>query len=127
MAWTPPGAGQLRQRAIFLRRPVQHRAGQSGDGDGAGNFEGELVELCRRDVRLSPRMGGEEVIAGRLQGVDSWELVVRACSKTRTLGAGDVVRDARDERQEFNIRSALSLDAQGRWIVMALERGVAVG
>lgn len=127
MAWTPPGAGQLRQRAIFLRRPVQDRGGQSGDGDGAGNFEGELVELCRRDVRLSPRMGGEEVIAGRLQGVDSWELVVRACSKTRTLGAGDVVRDARDERQEFNIRSALSLDAQGRWIVMALERGVAVG
>lgn len=125
MAWTPPGPGALKQRVDFLRRPLLDHGGETGPGDGAGNYEGAFILVCSRSVKMGPKTGGQEIIAGRLQGVDSWELVVRSCVATRTLLPGDMVRDARDTRQTFIIRSALDLGGRGRWIVMALERGVA--
>jgi hypothetical protein len=125
MAWTPPGAGELRHRVKFYRRPSLDEAGEAGDG--AGNFARDLTPLCTRDVQLLPLRGGEEVIAGRSQGVDVWTLVVRSCSMTRRLRTDDVAEDERGSLGKFNIRSSLDLEGRGDWLVMTLERGKAVG
>lgn len=129
MAWKPPGAGALRHSVQFLRRPLADRAGETGDGDGAGNYDGApIVLIDQRACQLLPMRGGEEVIAGRAQGVDLWTLVVRRCAETDMITAGDIVQDRRDTRGLFNIKGhPLDLEGRGRWLVMTLERGKAVG
>lgn len=132
MAWTPPDPGELRHAVRFERRPIADQAGEAGDGDGAGNYEGDRAILIdKRSVRLLPLRGGEQVQAGRLTGVDAWELVVRSCSATRLVTPGDIAVNLRAGviavGTEFNIRSSLDLEGKGRWLVMTLERGVAGG
>jgi hypothetical protein len=49
-----------------------------GAGDGYGNSDGDWLPLiARRSAKLTPRSGGEQVVAERLQGVSSWDLWVR--------------------------------------------------
>jgi hypothetical protein len=110
-----------RDRVIFQRRPVD-----GGEGDGAGNFEGDWTPMFGpRRVELTPRKGGEEVVAGRLQGVSAWDLWVLKDRQTSTVDAGDRVVDARNPKRIFNIRFAEPLTGDGQWILMQLEAGVA--
>lgn len=130
--WKPPDPGELRHAVRFERRPIADQGGEDGDGDGAGNYEGERsILIGQRSVRLLPLRGGEQVQAGRLTGIDAWELVVRSCSQTRLITPGDIAVNLRPGviavSTEFNIRSSLDLEGRGRWLVMTLERGVAVG
>lgn len=119
MAWTPPGAGELRQKVKFQRAAAQGNVGgvvQTDFADIAGSA---------RECRLLPLRGGEQVQAARLEGVSAWELVLRADSMVRALTADDRAVNARDAAQIFAIRSILDLDGTDAWRVITLELNVA--
>jgi head-tail adaptor len=115
---TPP-VGDLRERVIFQRRETV--------ADGYGNTEGDWVELGRRAARLRPTRGGEQIIAGRAQGVSLWDLWVRCDSLTRAVTTDDRVADALDPARVFNIRFAEDMDGKRQWILLQLEKGAADG
>ncbi|HAD84252.1 MAG TPA: head-tail adaptor protein [Brevundimonas sp.] len=115
----PKGAGDLRQRVKFQRRPI------AGD-DGYGNPEGDFVDLgIARAASLAPTRGGEDVQAGRVAGKASWDCWVRQDSGTRQIMTSDRVVDARDGTRVFNIRFIGDMDGDGVWLLMQLESGVA--
>lgn len=116
MAWSAPGAGELRARVRFERR-------------GAGENVGGVVKrawatlIPTRAARLLPLQGGERVQGDRLAGISAWELTIRRTAETAELTTDDRVVDARDDRKAFAIRAILDLEARGRWIVLTLELG----
>lgn len=113
-----PSAGSLKDRVVFQRRT------QDGEGDGAGNFEGGWTAMFNsRRVELAPRLGGESVVAARLQGVVAYDLWVRLDRQTKTVNPGDRAVDARDATRIFNIRFADDIDGDGQWILMQVEQG----
>ena len=83
----PKGAGDLRHRVKFQRRPID------GD-DGYGNPEGDFADLgIERSASLTPTRGGEDVQAGRVAGKASWDCWVRNDSGTRRITTGDRALD----------------------------------
>lgn len=121
MAWSPPGAGELRASVRFERRgPQANVGGVVVDGAWA-------VLIDRRSARLLPVRGGEQVQADRLSGVAAFELVVRSDSATRGVTTADRVVDRRDPTRVFDIRFAEDLEGRGRWIVLQLEKGTGDG
>lgn len=116
-----PGPGELRDRVRFERRAEQP--------DGYGNTEADWAEILpgksERYVRLLPTRGGEQVIAGRLQGVRAFDLSVSADSLTRQVGPGDRVVNVRTG-EALNVRWAADLDGRNTWMLMQVEAGVAV-
>lgn len=113
----PKGAGDLRHKVKFQRRPV-------GDDDGYGNPEGGFVDLgIVRSASLTPTRGGEDVQAGRVAGKASWDCWVRNDSGTRQITTGDRVVDARDPSRAFNIRFIGDMDGDRTWLLMQLESG----
>lgn len=120
MAWSPPGAGQLRHKVKFQRR-------------GPGSNDGGVVKYdwlsfgSPRKCRLLPVQGRETVQADRLAGVSAWELTLRQDSTTRALTTDDRVLDARAAGKPFAIRSILDLEGRGRWLVLTLEAGAEDG
>lgn len=120
MAWTPPGAGQLRDAVRFERKLGASNVGGVVKGDWA-------VLIERRSVLLLPERGGEAVTAARLAGQSVWTLVCRLDSATKLITADDRAVDVRDPTRVFDIRSSLDLEGRGRWLVMTLEQGVGDG
>ena len=82
MAWTFPHSGELRNRVRFDREAV------SGNVGGVEQSAWASLIDCR-SVKLDPTRGGDEVIAGRLEGKASYSLWVRSDSATRGLKVGD--------------------------------------
>jgi len=116
MAWSPPAAGELRDRVRFDRR--------GSGGNSGGVVKSDFAPLiASRRARLLPVRGGEEVIADRVAGVSGWELVIRFDSATSKLAADDRVVDLRDESRVFDIRFVEDLEGRRRWLVLQLERG----
>jgi head-tail adaptor len=114
----PLGAGELRQRVTFER--LQQVP------DGAGGNVGDWTALIQsRSARLTPTRGGEQVIAGRLQGVSAWDLWVVYDSETAGITTTDRVVDARNPARIFAIRFIADMDGARRWLLMQLELGVA--
>lgn len=115
----PKGAGDLRHRVKFQRRP------KTG-GDGYGNREGAFADLgIERAASLTPMRGGEDVQAGRVTGRASWDCWVRSDSATRSITTSDRVVDARDPNRVFDIRFIGDMDGDRTWLLMQLESGVA--
>src|SRR5688572_5318326 len=71
-------AGELRERIAFDRRALI--------SDGYGNEQGDWEEQFIRWGRLRPRLGGEQVMAARLQGVQPYTIKVWFDNKTRQIG-----------------------------------------
>lgn len=116
-----PSARDLRQKVTFQRRqPLP-------DGDGAGNFEGDFVDLFSRFAKLTPTTSraGEAVIAGRLQGTAIYDLWLRSDSGARSVTLEDRVFDAGAPERLFNVRWIGDLDGRGQWLLMQLEIGSA--
>lgn len=121
MAWSPPGAGQLRRRVEF-----QRRGPQGNDGGVVTGGAWATLDRSRRG-RLLPIQGREQVQADRLAGISAWELTVRADDLTRSITTDDRVVNARDLNQVFAIRTKLDLEGRGRWFVLTLEAGTEDG
>lgn len=101
-------------------------AWSADDGDGAGNYErGWRTLIESRSARIADTRGGEEVRAGRLAGVGSFDIWLRADVETKKITAGDRVIDARDGARIFNIRWVGSLDSKGRFLLLQCQAGVA--
>lgn len=117
----PKGAGDLRQKVSFQRRPTTD--------DGYGNVDGDWADLdIERWASLTPTKGGESVQAGRLAGAASWDLWVRNDSGTRTVATGDRVVDERDPTRTFNIVfGPADMAGDGKWLLLQLQSGVADG
>ncbi|MFZ0267767.1 phage head completion protein [Caulobacter sp.] len=117
MAWTPPSAGELRQRVRFEARAQTA-------GDGYGNTEGDWeVIVSDRRVRLLPVRGGEAVQADRLAGLSAWTLDVPADTLVRTVAPQMRVVDCRDPTRTWDVKSVLDLEGRDRWRTMTLEMG----
>jgi head-tail adaptor len=94
-----PSAGALRHRLIF-----EFRAPLPG-GDGAGNFEGEWTESFRCWAAMTPKFGGEAVIAARLQGRQTWLVTVRQSNTSAQVTPDWRIRNERNQAQVFAIHT----------------------
>lgn len=117
-------AGDLRARVGFYALVEQD--------DGKGNTVSGFAAVPAFDpvaANIRPRLGGEDVLAGRLTGKNLVNITVRQSAQTRRVGED---WKARDERAgvDYNIRSIVDPHEgtanAGRWIEMLAERGVAV-
>lgn len=98
----------------------------SDDGDGAGNYEtGWLSLIASRRACIEATSGSEQVIAGRLEGVEAFDIWLRRDVETQKIRPGDRVVDARDESRIFNIRWAGSIDQHRQFILLQCQAGVA--
>jgi hypothetical protein len=115
----PKGAGDVRHKIKFQRRPLT-------GGDGFGNPEGAFKDLgIERRASLTPTRGGEDVQAGRVTGKALWDCWVRSDSGTRSITTADRAVDARDPTRVFDIRFIGDMDGDRTWLLMQLESGVA--
>jgi len=67
-------------------------------------------------------MGGEEVTAARLQGIQPVTIRVRSCATARTIGPQDRAVDVR-RGIRYNIRSVSNPDERDIWIEMMCDAG----
>ena len=108
-------AGLMRHRVAFERR-------SSTEGDGAGNYGGDWVEFYRCAARITPKMGGEEVTAARLQGTQPVIIRVYSCTAARLITSQDRAHDVRGDIF-YNIKSISNPDERNIWLEMMCEAG----
>jgi head-tail adaptor len=114
-------AGNLRQKIRFeqLGAPVS---------DGAGNQIKPWETLCERYAEVKgvavTNASAESIIQGRLTGTAFMTIVVRHDAKTIQISPDDRAVSVSDG-VVFNIRSALDLDGDKRWITIDAQKGVA--
>jgi head-tail adaptor len=114
-------AGNLRQKIRFeqLGAPVS---------DGAGNQIKPWETLCERYAEVKgvavTNASAESIIQGRLTGTAFMTIVVRHDAKTIQISPDDRAVSVSDG-VIFNIRSALDLDGDKRWITIDAQKGVA--
>jgi SPP1 family predicted phage head-tail adaptor len=107
-------AGRLRERIRFDRREV--------DVDGLGN-PGDWQPLCGPfSARLRPINGKEVVLAGKLAGVQPYEIVVRFCVATAAVTPADRAVDVRTGRT-FNITAVQDPTERRQWLSMLVKAG----
>lgn len=120
---TSKGAGQLRERVTFQRRDETP--------DAYGNpIAGDWTDQFSEPARLTPRLGGEEVIAARMTGVQPYILTVRSSARTRGLTPAWRAYDARkgmgdtgEPVREFQILSIANVDEKGQYIDLLVREG----
>jgi head-tail adaptor len=81
-------------------------------------------------ARVQARLGGEEVVASRLAGVQPLILTVRSSSQTRQVTSGWRAYDARaginadgEPKRLFNIRSSANVDERNAFIDFLVSEG----
>lgn len=111
-----PSAGELRDSIRFERRGSQGNVGGVVKVDWV-----TIVDRC--PAKLLPTRGREEIVAGRLTGVSSWDCWVRSNSQTRQVRTGDRAVDRRDPSRVFNVRFIGDMDGRRTWLLMQLELG----
>ena len=91
--------------------------------DGSGNFYGEWVDRATIPARIQSLKGSEQVLAGRLSGVQPIVITIRnggaAAAVTTEWRAINHRTDV-----EHNIRSIIRSE-RGDWIDLLVEAGVA--
>jgi head-tail adaptor len=120
---TVKGAGDLRERVTFQRR------GELSDGFG-NEVTGDWADQFTVAARVQARLGGEEVVASRLAGVQPLILTVRSSSQTRQVTSGWRAYDARaginadgEPKRLFNIRSSANVDERNAFIDFLVSEG----
>lgn len=114
-------AGDLRDRAGFYQRALT--------SDGYGNTEGAFPDDPEFTVaaNIKPRLGGEQVLAARLQGTHLANITVRTSARTRQVKTDWRVKNERTG-EVYNIRSIIdpeqATSKRGRFIEMLVEKGV---
>lgn len=118
-------AGELRHRVGFYQRLSNDASPDYGNPEAA--FPATATLTCA--AAITPRLGGESVLAQRQAGTNLVNITVR---KSVLTAAIDVSWKARDERKgiDYNIRSIIdpfqATAQQGRFLEMLCERGVAI-
>ncbi len=115
--------------ATRRRESVIFQARVRGAGDGAGNSEAAwdvVNQLGPFSARLRPINGREEVLAGKLQGVQPFELNVRFCAATAGVTTAHRVLDARTQ-QPYRITAIQNPDERNQELSMLLVRGKGEG
>lgn len=114
-------AGQLRNKVRFERRGVP-------TNDGAGNEMASWDTLIERAAQIKAvpvtNASAEAVIQGRLSGTAFMTITVRYDAQTKTITPDDRAVNV-ETGDVYNVRSALDLDGDKRWITMDCEKGVA--
>lgn len=109
---TPRRHGALNQTVLLQRR------GNSDDGwgntvPGGGDFE----TVVKVDASLTPRTGGEEVTAARLNGRQPYIVRVRNMARTREITISWQLVDARNPGRVFAVTSPpADPDGKGQWL-----------
>ena len=109
----------MRERIAFDKR--------SASADGFGNTKGEWVEQFAVRARRLPLTGGEDVMAGRLAGKQSFVLQIRSSSVTRAIDTAWRARDTRGHGAVYNIRTITNRDERSEYLDLLVEQGVADG
>lgn len=109
-------AGKLRERVTFSQRAVT--------SDGYGNASGDWADEFTVSARIRPRLGGEEVMASRLQGRNLATITVRYSTDTAEITTDWRAVDARTG-DIWNIRSIENPDERKRYLDLLCEKGVA--
>lgn len=112
-----PKAPELRAKVRFERR--------SGKGNVGGVVKSEWTALgIERSARVTPRLGGEGVLAARLTATQPVEITVRYDSQTRTITPDHRVVDTRDATRVWAIKSIADVESgRDRWLNMLCEAG----
>ncbi len=116
MARYKPEANALRARVAFYAR--------SAVDDGYGNkVSGDFEEQFSVRAELRALRGSEAVIAGRLEGRNTFGVYVRSSINTRRIVTDWQMRDAR----RGTIYAIRTVDAvtDPRWVFITVESGVA--
>lgn len=94
-------------------------------GDGAGNVLGDWFPRGAFWAEIRDLRGGEDVLAGRLQGRSTVLVILRANAATRTIAPDDRLIDLATNRT-LNVRHATPPDHRA-FITLLCESGVADG
>ena len=119
---TVMSAGELRQRVAFQRRREAVGTDEASDIYGNALAEWEAVFECR--ARLQPRLGGEEIVASRLQGKQPYILTIRSSKASREVTPAWRVYDARagmmpdgkTPKRAFDIKSVSNVDERNQFL-----------
>lgn len=109
-------AGSLRAR-VHCQKRVEI-------DDGYGNTVGEWQTQFTIATAFIPKNGGEQVLAGRLQGVQAYIVTIRQSDQSRRITPEWRLLDAHDGR-EFNIRSLADPTGRRKWFELLVQHGVA--
>lgn len=116
---TEPAIGELREKIGFYI--------QVEEDDGYGNTTSGWKATPEFIVSAAvvPKLGGETVMAGRLQGHNLVNVHIRSSEQTREIGTD---WKAKNERSgvEYNIRSVINPDKRDRFLELLCESGVAI-
>ena len=106
--------GDLRHRLTFQARPIQ-------SGDEYGTYEGDFEDEFTVWAAVKPKLGGEDVLAGRLQGRNLVNITIRYSDQ-----AAQITTDWRAVQgtKIYNIRSIIDPDDRRMWLELLCEKGV---
>lgn len=108
-------AGKLRERIAFEQRVETD--------DGYGNVLGSWEVQTTVAAQVTPRMGGEPVIAARLQGIQPVTIRVRSSAATRAIAAGWRARDTRSGVVYAIVSPGANVDQKDRFLDFLAEQG----
>jgi SPP1 family predicted phage head-tail adaptor len=94
-------ASKYRHRVAFEQRAVT--------SDGHGNIEGDFAPEFQVSARIRPRLGGESVIAARLQGTSVVNVFVRYSQQTAQVTTEWRARNVKTG-EIYNIKSIIEDD-----------------
>lgn len=119
MTW----AGQLRERVRF--EPLIVADGGDGNAESTWNSANPIATV---DAAIKPIRGKEEVLAGKLSGVQPYEIVIRSWSATRLIKTSDRAVIARVSAvfqvgQSFDITAIEDPDGSGSWLSILCTSG----
>lgn len=115
-----PGAGDLRHRVL-----CQSKGPATDEFDNPVPTGGEWQTRFSVRCGMVPRHGGEQVLAGRLAGVQTYVVTMRSGNDTRQITPGWRLVDARDPSRIYNVRSLADPTGKRLWLELLVEHGVA--
>lgn len=111
-----PSAGDLKWRL--------HCQSREAVSDGYGNRQGgEWITRFTVPAAMVPKMGGEQVMASRLDGLQPYVVSVRQESRTRQITTAWRLVDARDETRIFSISAIIDPDGRRLWLDILATQG----
>lgn len=115
-------AADLRDRVGFYQRAMI----SDGYGNSVGDFPDDPEFTCAANIK--PRLGGESVLAARLQGTHLANITVRSSYQTRQVKTDWMLKNERTG-EIYNIRSIIdpeqATSKRGMFLELLCEEGVA--
>jgi head-tail adaptor len=110
-----PSIGSLRHRISHQTPPATP--------DGFGGLTGSWrTATSGIPAKIGPTRGGEEVRAGRMSGINTFDIVVRSTSATRAITPKDRLRDD-STGLTYNVAWVGNLDERDRFLTITCSAG----